>query len=900
MPVREYDPKQIEPKWQQYWEENKTFKTPDLPGSKKFYCLDMFPYPSGSGLHIGHPLGYTATDIYSRFKRMQGFDVLHPMGYDAFGLPAEQHAVATGEHPGRITEANCQNFTQQMKTIGFSYDWDREVKTCTADYYRWTQWIFLQIYNSWFDEEMQRARPISELPIPREIQKQGEKAILEYQADHRLAYIAEAMVNWCPALGTVLANEEVIDGLSERGGHEVVRKPMRQWMLRITKYAERLLSELEILDWPESIKEQQRNWIGKKRGAKIDFQVEGSQHVLTAFTTRPDTLFGVTFFVVSPEHPLVPELTTPDQRARVEEYCEKSRKLSEFARTLDNREKTGVFTGSFVVNPISGEPVALYVGDYVLMSYGTGAVMGVPAHDERDFDFARKFQIPIRPVICPEAEEMKVQHAVKDGEIAWTGPGVMLPNHSEVFVELELLAKPNSEAASEIVGWLEKQGKGQGVINYKLRDWLFSRQRYWGEPIPIVHWEDGTITALSEEELPLLLPSVEDYKPSDGGESPLAKAEEWLEVVDPNSGRKGRRETNTMPQWAGSCWYYLRFIDPHNDKAGWDAGKEKTWMNVDLYVGGAEHAVLHLLYARFWHKVLFDLGHVTTVEPFQKLFNQGMILSHAFKNRRGALVPVDEVLEDESGNATHCESGEPLEKIVAKMSKSLRNVINPDEVIQQYGADTLRMYLMFMGPLDQSRIWDSQAISGNARFLRKSWGFVVGSEDEGFSKVIASGEESEEVKKTLHQAIKKVTEDLEGLRFNTAISALMECLNTLQNLPVAKDTLESFVKLLAPFAPHLAEELWQRLGHSQSLVREEWPQFNEDYLKVHSVPLVIQINGKKRGTCDVPLDADDDMLKQQAVAGMANSNYPVQLTDKFIVVRDKKSGVPKLLNVIQS
>lgn len=897
--AQEYKPRDIEKKWQAYWEENKTFKTPARPGAKKFYCLDMFPYPSGSGLHIGHPLGYTATDIYSRFKRMCGFDVLHPMGYDAFGLPAEQHAVKTGEHPGRITESNCDRFTEQMKTLGLSYDWDREIKTCQSDYYHWTQWIFLKIYNSWFDAKAQKARPISELPIPAEIQKQGEKAVLEYQAEHRLAYISEAMVNYCPALGTVLANEEVIDGKSEVGGFDVIRKPMKQWMLRITTYAERLLDELETLDWPESIKEQQRNWIGKRFGAEIEFQVEGSEHTLTAFTTRPDTLFGVTFFVISPEHPLVEKVTTPEYRDRVKKYTTEALKMSEFARTLENRKKTGQFTGSYLKNPINDELVPLYIGDYVLMSYGTGAVMGVPAHDERDFEFARTFQISIRPVIRPEKETEEVIQAVCEGEVPWTKPGVMLANESAVAQKLKLEGKPNSEAAELIVNWLEQQGRGRQVINYRLRDWLFSRQRYWGEPIPIIHWEDGRVTALTEDQLPLLLPQVEDYKPSDGGESPLAKAEDWLMVEDPETGLRGRRETNTMPQWAGSCWYYLRFIDPGNPEHGWDPELEKAWMPVDLYVGGAEHAVLHLLYARFWHKILYDLGYVSTLEPFQKLFNQGMIQSFAYKNKRGALVPVDEVIEQEDGSAVHKESGEPLERITAKMSKSLRNVINPEDVMNEYGTDTLRMYLMFMGPLDSSRIWDSQAITGNYRFLKRCYSLVIDSASGKLrSDLVSADQEDARVQRALHLAIKRATEDIEGIRFNTAISALMECLNVFAVERLSKQSLETFVRLLAPFAPHLAEELWSELGHRDSISKESWPTYDESVLRQESATVVVQVQGKKRATFDVQIGISQEDLKPLVISHMQETAYPVSEKDKFIFVMDKKTNTPKLVNVI--
>jgi leucyl-tRNA synthetase len=895
--LSDYNPADIESKWQKHWVENKTFALEGTPGKKKFYCLDMFPYPSGSGLHIGHPLGYTATDIYSRFKRMNGFEVLHPMGYDAFGLPAEQHAVATGEHPSVITEKNCERFTKQMQTLGLSYDWDRNMATCRPDYYQWTQWIFLKLYNSYFDEEQQKARPIEELPIPAEVQSAGRAAILEYQADYRLAYYADAMVNWCPELGTVLANEEVIDGRSERGGHEVVRKPMAQWMLRITKYSDRLLDELEPIDWPENIKEQQRNWIGKKHGAEIVFQIKGHDDSFTAFTTRPDTLFGVTFFVISPEHPFVEQITTDDRKKDVEEYVTNSLKVSEFDRTLENRTKTGVFTGSYVVNPISKAQVPLYIGDYVLMSYGTGAVMGVPAHDDRDFEFAQKFEIPIRPVIVPKADDEDLLSKVTSGAQSWTKPGIMLPCSDDVAVELALEGKPNTEAAKRITGWLEEHDAGRAVVNYKLRDWLFSRQRYWGEPIPIVHWEDGTKTALNETDLPLVLPQVEEYKPSDSGESPLARAGEWLDVVDPETGMKGRRETNTMPQWAGSCWYYLRFIDPKNDSAAWDPELEKHWMNVDLYVGGAEHAVLHLLYARFWHKVLYDLGEVSTLEPFQKLFNQGMILAHAYKNSRGALIPVDQVTESEDGSAVENSSGEKLEKIVAKMSKSLRNVVNPDDVIKIYGADTLRLYLMFMGPLDQSRIWDSQAITGSHRFLRKAWSFIsdyTGGERE----FCAEGAESEGVKKALHTAIKRASSDIENLRLNTAISALMEALNTLSGEVVSKHTAEQFVLLLSPLAPHVSEELWSQLGHTETIAYESWPTWNEDILKEDAVTVVIQIKGKKRSTLDVPIDIEEGALKAAVIEHMQNSTYTVSDADRFITVKDKKTGAPKLINVI--
>ncbi len=894
---RGYDPKSIEGKWQQYWLSNKTFKTLDT-GRPKVYVLDMFPYPSGSGLHIGHPLGYTATDIYSRFKRMRGFDVLHPMGYDAFGLPAEQHAVNTGEHPGIITEKNCKTFTKQMQAIGFSYDWDRELATCTSDYYKWTQWIFLKLYNSWFDEALQKARPISELPIPSDIQAKGAIAVQEYQADHRLAYYADAMVNWCPALGTVLANEEVINGRSERGSHEVIRKPMKQWMLRITKYAERLISELDEIDWPEAIKEQQRNWIGRRTGAEIVFPVADSDAKIVAFTTRPDTLFGVTFFVVAPEHPLVDQITTHDRVADVAAYRENAAKLSDFDRTFENRKKTGVFTGGYVVNPITQEKVPVYVGDYVLVSYGTGAVMGVPAHDERDFEFARTFQLPIRAVLVPHDGSAELIESVRTGAVSWTEPGVMLPHEGAVAKELGIAGISNQDAGKKITAWLERNKLGTQVVNYKLRDWLFSRQRYWGEPIPIIHWDDGTTTSLSESELPLVLPQVEDYKPSEGGESPLAKAKEWLEVTDPKTGKKGKRETNTMPQWAGSCWYYLRFIDPKNSSTGWDPALEKRWMPVDLYVGGAEHAVLHLLYARFWHKVLFDLGYVSTREPFKKLYNQGMIQSHAFKDKRGALVSVDLVAEDENGVARHKQTGEELEKIIAKMSKSLKNVINPDDVIQQYGADTLRTYLMFMGPLDASRPWDFKAISGNVRFLRRAFAFVTGNKESGVRDVVASEEESAEVKKAIHKAVKKIGEDIDSLAFNTPISTMMELLNTIGDKPVSKDALEKFTLVLCPFAPHLAEELWERLGNRSPASLAPWPAFDPAHVVDQTVTVVIQVGGKKRATIDVPPSIDEAQLKAKVIEAMSTTAYKVGPEARFITVFNPGTKVPRLVNVL--
>ncbi len=888
--MTEYNPKELDSKWQKYWEDNKTFKV-GTPGEKKFYCLDMFPYPSGSGLHVGHPLGYTATDICSRYKRMQGYSVLHPMGFDAFGLPAEQHAVQTGEHPSIVTQKNCETFTRQLKTVGLSYDWDRDLQTCTADYYHWTQWIFLKLYNSWFDEDQQKSRPVEELPIPQEVATGGVLAIQEYQAERRLAYYAEAMVNWCPALGTVLANEEVIDGKSERGGHPVERKPMKQWMLRITKYAERLISELEEIDWPENIKEQQRNWIGKKHGAEIEFKIDGSDSAFRAFTTRPDTLFGVTFFVISPEHPLADEITTAEQKQAVIEYKEQAKKLSDLARTMDNRKKTGVFSGSYVINPINASKVPVYIGDYVLISVGTGAVMGVPAHDERDFEFAKTFNIEIKAVLAPE--DKNIAEKVISAEKVWTETGRMLACKDAVASELKLEGKSNLEAADLICTWLESNKLGKKVVTYKLRDWLFSRQRYWGEPIPIVHWEDGTVTAVKDSELPLVLPEVEDYKPSESGESPLAKATSWLNITDPVSGKKGRRETNTMPQWAGSCWYYLRFIDPKNDKQAWNPELEKAWMPVDLYVGGAEHAVLHLLYARFWHKVLFDLGYVSTKEPFKKLFNQGMLLAHAYKNSRGALVPVDQVVEQGDGTVRD-DTGEVLEKFVAKMSKSLRNVVSLDEIVDGYGADTFRLYLMFMGPLDAARPWDSKAIQGVHRFLKKVWTLFVSAEGS-FREFVDS--ESEDVLRLRHKLVERVTRDIEGMQFNTAIAGMMEFLNALGNKPISKETAKSLILVLSPFAPHLAEEIWQRLGFSKTLAYESWPVFDPAYLKSDTVTVVVQVNGKKRATLDLDVAIAEDVLHAKVKEALSGTDYAVSDNAKIIVVRNKQDNSPKLVSI---
>ena len=722
-----FDHHTIEKKWQKYWEDNKTFKTSEDKGKRKFYALDMFPYPSGAGLHVGHPEGYTATDILSRMKRMQGYNVLHPMGWDAFGLPAEQYALDTGNDPAEFTKHNIDNFRRQIKSLGFSYDWDREVSTTDPQYYKWTQWIFLKLY------------------------------------EKGLAYIDEVPVNWCPALGTVLANEEVIDGKSERGGHPVVRKPMKQWNLKITAYADRLLEDLEELDWPESIKDMQRNWIGRSEGAEVNFQIDGHDEHFTVFTTRPDTLFGATYTVLAPEHKLVQKITTPEQKQAVEKYLGEVTSKSDLERTDLAKDKTGVFTGAYAINPVNGVKVPIWIADYVLATYGTGAIMAVPAHDERDYEFATKFNLEIIEVVA-------------GGDVtkeAYTGDGL--------HVNSDFLNDLNKEdSISKMIQWLEEKGVGTKKVTYRLRDWLFSRQRYWGEPIPLIHWEDGTMTAVPEEELPLVLPVTKEIKPSGTGESPLANIEDWVNVVDPATGKKGRRETNTMPQWAGSCWYYLRFIDAHNDQALADPEKLKEWLPVDIYIGGAEHAVLHLLYARFWHKFLYDIGVVPTKEPFQKLFNQGMIL------------------------------GENNEK----MSKSKGNVVNPDEIVESHGADTLRLYEMFMGPLDGSIAWSANGVDGSRRFLDRIWRLLIDDNGNVNPKIKENLEQESGLEKVYHQTVKKVTEDYEALHFNTAISQLMVFINEAYKadvLPISY--VEGFVKLISPIAPHIAEELWDKLGY---------------------------------------------------------------------------------------
>ena len=778
-----YNHRVIEKKWQKYWEENKTFKTLDDHTKEKFYALDMFPYPSGAGLHVGHPEGYTATDILSRYKRANGYNVLHPMGWDAFGLPAEQYALDTGHDPRDFTKQNIDTFRRQIKELGFSYDWDREVNTTDPKYYKWTQWIFKKLY------------------------------------EKGLAYVDEVPVNWCPALGTVLSNEEVIDGKSERGGHPVERRPMRQWVLKITDYAEQLLADLDILDWPESLKAMQRNWIGKSVGAEIDFKIEGTDKAFTVFTTRADTVFGVSYCVLAPEHKLVEEIVTEGQKEAVEAYLDLVKRKSDLERTDLNKDKTGVFTGAYAINPVNGEKVEIWIADYVLASYGTGAVMAVPAHDERDYEFATKFNLPIKAVIEDNGEVV----------VPFYGDGKHI--NSDFINGLN-----NEDAIAKVIEFLEENNAGCSKVTYKLRDWLFSRQRYWGEPIPIIHWEDGTMTTVPDSELPLLLPETDNIKPSGTGESPLANIEEWLNVVDPETGKKGKRETNTMPQWAGSCWYYLRYIDPHNDEIFADPEKLKYWLPVDVYIGGAEHAVLHLLYARFWHKVLYDLGLVPSREPFQKLFNQGMILAEG-------------------------KDGRP-----EKMSKSKGNVVNPDDIIVSHGADTLRVYEMFMGPLDASIAWSENGLDGSRRFLDRVYRLFV-DEETGKVNDKVQDKDNAELEVSYNYTVKKVSEDIEILGFNTAISQLMVFVNDCYKAEfIPRKYALGFIQLLAPFAPHLAEEMWEIYGNTESISYAPWPTFDESKLVSDTVEIVVQLMGKVKAKLDVKKDLTPAELEEIVLA----------------------------------
>lgn len=801
-----FDHQQIEKKWQNYWKTHDTFKTRDRgKNHPKFYALGMFPYPSGQGLHVGHPLSFTATDIISRMKRAQNFDVLQPMGWDAFGLPAEQYALDTGNDPAEFTEKNINTFRKQLQSLGLSYDWNREINTTDPSFYKWTQWIFTKLY------------------------------------EKELAYQAEVNVNWSPDLGTVLANEEVIDGKTERGGFPVYQKPMRQWVLKITKYADRLLEDLDLLDWPENIKEMQRHWIGKSQGARVNFKVVSDKdQVLSVYTTRPDTLFGTKYVVIAPEHPLVSELTTSDHKEEVSAYVEQVANKSEMERTSLNKDKTGLFIGSYVEHPLTGEKLPIWVADYVMISYGTGVVMGCPAHDERDFEFATKYDLPITSIIeLPE-----------DEKLPYTGDGKHI--HSDFIDGLNI-----EEANKKMVEWLEAHDKGEHEINYRLRDWLFSRQRYWGEPIPIIHWEDGSMTTVPEEELPLELPQSSHIHPSGTGESPLANIEEWINVVDPKTGMKGRRETNTMPQWAGSSWYYIRYIDPHNDEALADYEKLEKWLPVDLYIGGAEHAVLHLLYARFWHKFLYDLGVVPTKEPFQKLYNQGMIL----------------------------KDGD-------KMSKSRGNVVNPDQVVADYGADTLRLYEMFLGPLDANKEWTTDGLEGSRRFLDRVWRLFIDQEGKVRDRITQYDDGT--LEQVYHQTVQKVTEDFESLHFNTAISQLMVFINEAyqaKGLPL--NYMKGFLQLLAPIAPHVTEELWRRLGEEESISLAPWPTYEEDKLVAAEIEVVFQINGKVRGKAQAPADISKADLEKLAFENENVKDHLADLTVRKVIV------VPgKLVNIV--
>nr|WP_318711279.1 leucine--tRNA ligase [uncultured Treponema sp.] len=812
-----YPFKNIEPKWQNYWDKNKTFRVTEdekFSADKRRYVLDMFPYPSGAGLHVGHPEGYTATDIYCRYLRMNGYNVLHPMGYDAFGLPAENYAIKTGTHPSITTNANIENFTRQIKALGFSYDWDRCVSTCEPDYYKWTQWIFLKLY------------------------------------EKGLAYEAETPINWCPSCLTGLANEEVKEGKCERCGAVVTHKTIRQWILKITEYAERLLEDLDTLDWPDSVKAMQRNWIGKSFGAEVDFEIDGHNgEKLTVYTTRCDTLYGATYMVVAPEHPAVKKITTAEQKDAVEKYIEEAAKKSDLQRTDLAKDKTGVFSGSYAINPVNGKKIPIWIADYVLISYGTGAIMAVPAHDDRDWEFAKKFNLPIIEVLKSEVD-VQTQ--------AWTQDGIHVNSGF-----LDGLNK--KDAIAKMIEFLEEKKIGKATVNYKLRDWIFSRQRYWGEPIPLVHCPCCGTVAVPESELPVKLPDVKSYQPTGTGESPLAAIDSWVNCKCPKCGKDAKRETNTMPQWGGSCWYYLRYLDPKNNNAFCSKEAENYWMPVDLYVGGAEHAVLHLLYARFWHKVLYDCGVVSTKEPFQRLINQGLITSFAFQRKNKTLVPTDEV-EEKDGKYIEKATGEEVEQIIAKMSKSLKNVVNPDEMIDQYGADSVRMYEMFMGPLTVSKPWNTQGLVGINRFLDKVW--QVSEKPMADIDITAKIEDKAlvELRKTYAKTVAKVTKDTANLDFNVAISQMMIFINEASKVEkMPKAMWEGFVLMLSPYAPHLGEELWEKLGHTKTNAYEAWPTFSEEYCKEDTKEIVVMINGKLRDKFEAASDADDETLKARAV-----------------------------------
>ena len=916
-----YLPASIEPKWQTHWQTNKTFKTVTDATKPKYYILDMFPYPSGAGLHVGHPEGYTATDILARYKRMRGFNVLHPMGWDAFGLPAEQFAIETGTHPRATTERNINNFRRQIQSLGFSYDWDREVDTTDPSYYKWTQWIFLLLYDTWYDQAEKRGRPIAELPIPPTVTAEGDCAIRQFVDAKRLAFQAEIPVNWCQVLGTVLANEEVIDGRSERGGHPVIRIPLKQWQLRITEYAERLIDDLDLVDWPDSVKKMQRDWIGKSEGAEVAFTALGSSgnaETIRVFTTRPDTLFGATYMVLAPEHPLVDSLTVPSQKEHVKTYRDQTSRKSDLERTDLAKSKTGVFTGSFAQNPVNGAQIPIWIADYVLSGYGTGAIMAVPAHDERDYEFAQTFGLNIVTVVKPsEAWLIKTGSTREILTEAYSEMG-------EVIASGEFDGLDSLTCKAKITDWLAAKGLGQKRIHYKLRDWLFSRQRYWGEPFPLLHEIDqagnptGRIDPVDFADLPLQLPELEDYKPSGRPEAPLGKATDWVSVT--KNGRSYRRELNTMPQWAGSCWYYLRYIDPKNPIAFLDKEEEKHWMPVDLYVGGAEHAVLHLMYSRFWHKLLFDRGHVSHAEPFQKLVNQGMILGETeftgFQDN-GAWVSAKEV-DFDGGVGRIKRSQKEIDKVrlveeqvekkgeffvlkdngdiridarAYKMSKSRGNVINPDEVVSAFGADSLRLYEMFMGPLEATKPWSMRGVEGVFRFLGRVWRLFVDerAESVALSPAVNSDPADKETLRLLHKTIQKVTDDLDGMRFNTAISAMMEYTNHLTPMATkSREALEPFVLLLAPYAPHLAEEMWSLLGHKTTLAYAPWPIADKTLLVADTIEIPVQIAGKVRARISVPPGLSHDALQ---AAALADPKIQAQLAGKTIkkaiIVLDK-------------
>jgi leucyl-tRNA synthetase len=945
-----YHPQRIEPKWQAYWEKNKTFRAPDLvPDKPKLYVLDMFPYPSGAGLHVGHPEGYTATDILCRYKRMRGFNVLHPMGWDAFGLPAEQYAVETNTHPGITTQANIETFRRQIKSLGFSYDWDREIDTTDPNYYRWTQWIFLQLYDTWYDPDFTwrdaqgrqhhgKGRPIAELPIPAGVDDPE-----AYRDSKRLAYRALVPVNWCPELGTVLANEEVIDGKSERGGHPVVRMPLRQWMLRITAYAERLADDLELVDWPRAIKDMQRNWIGRSEGAEADFYIGdeperwlAERHqggfpetppsdVIRVFTTRPDTLFGATYMVLAPEHPLVDRLTTPEQRAAVDDYRARAVSKSDLDRTELARTKTGVPTGATAVNPVSGQRIPIWIADYVLMGYGTGAIMAVPGHDERDFEFAQAFGLPIKRVVAPAPTELEADIDVDldaPMTVALVEPGISV---NSANAELSMDGLPTDEAKAAIIAWLSGRGLGEKTINYKLRDWLFSRQRYWGEPFPIVIDQDDRAVAVAESELPVVLPELADFRPSGKPEPPLGKATDWVKYSE-----ESVREPNTMPQWAGSCWYFLRYLDPRNPHRFCDPALEKYWMPVDLYVGGAEHAVLHLLYSRFWHKVLYDRGHVSTPEPFQRLVNQGMILGETeytgYRDEQGQWVSAtlvdldahghfvqgsnpprrlqavrlepDQVAKKGEGFVLAADESVRIEARAHKMSKSRGNVVRPDAVVEEYGADSLRLYEMFIGPLEAVKPWSMKDVEGVYRFLGRAWRMIVDEKAEN----VQLHPRVQDVAPTRAQArlvartVAAVTDDIEALRFNTAISRLMEFTNAFTASEVRpKSAMKTFTLLLAPLAPHIAEELWQLLGHDHTLAYEPWPTYDPALLKEDTIEVPVQVSGKLRGRVVVAADADANAIEAAARSDERIAALLIGKTVRKVVV------VPgKLINFVVS